>query len=754
MKKKRQEISASAQSLWIVYPWWQLSLIPLLVLPALTFLFYYPSLNYSFQFDDLANITKFFDIRHYHFSRLFFSTTRWISYWLNSVHYSWGKFNPFTYRLGNVIIHSLTGVLIYYFLMLALPRIKNQKFVSTHAFFIAFTAAALFLLHPVQSQTVSYVIQGQLEGTATLFILAMSVCLMLSEYARTQGLKIFFMALVFALGILACGTKEIAIMSPFLMMVVDWFFIARGEWASFKKRIGIHALLAVTVIGIYIYFLKFSFFSKAITLKMEARNNIGNVLTEKVTDKILPVHFFISQFKVIVHYLFMFVWPFNICVEYDWKLVKSFFSYDCFIPFFFLCSLAGGIYYLLKNNATSIIAFGFLWFFVAIAPRSSFIPSSELLTDYKTYLSSMGPMLLLALALVKLLSLALETPYMPALVQRYNNHLKSTVLLSFLCCVGYAAYVRNHVWRSGEEFWLNVIQNAPGKARAYNNYAVAMSEKGLYKESLPYYIKAIDMDNQYPDPLNNLAVAYSFLGDTDKAIECLQKSIKIQPHYPEAYNNLASFLINKQRYDEAEKALSLALHLRPHYGKAYFNWGKIWLSRNEQDKALECFRNACLKGDLDNADGFKIYAKVALSMKKGEEAIVACKKLLELERNADNLFLLASAYNINNNLQESKQVCLQVAQARPADFGIWYNLGELAIQMNQFQEAIGYFRKAYQINNAQPQAPFKIAYCHIQLQNRTEAQKQLREIVDAQQFNEQIKGLARNELAKLSQVST
>ena len=56
--------------------------------------------DYNFQFDDLANITKFFDIRHYHFSRLFFSTTRWISYWLNSLHYSWGKFNPFTYRLG------------------------------------------------------------------------------------------------------------------------------------------------------------------------------------------------------------------------------------------------------------------------------------------------------------------------------------------------------------------------------------------------------------------------------------------------------------------------------------------------------------------------------------------------------------------------------------------------------------------------------------------------------------------------------
>ena len=54
---------------------------------------------------------------------------------------------------------------------------------------------------------------------------------------------------------------------------------------------------------------------------------------------------------------------------------------------------------------------------------------------------------------------------------------------------------------------------------------------------------------------------------------------------------------------------------------------KYGLSRNNQEKALECFRNACMKADLDNAEGFKIYAKVALSMKKGEDALIACKKL-------------------------------------------------------------------------------------------------------------------------------
>lgn len=754
MKKNRldKRNNASYQLAIVPFDWWQISLIPLALLPLLTFLFYYPSLHYNFQFDDLANITKFFNIRHATFSGLFFSGTRWISYWINTIHYSLGKFDPFTYRFGNVTSHTITGIVLYYFLLLSLSRVKNHLFVSSNAFLIAFTTAALFLLHPVQSQTVSYVIQGQLEGIATLCIMIMSLSLLLFDRAKTMGSKIVFIALLFIVGILSCGTKEITIVSPVLLLLVDWFFIAQGDMQSLKKRLWIYGVLTVLVFSIYIYFLKFAFFSNLVTLKMEARNNIGNVLTDKASDKILPLHFFISQFKVILHYLCMFLWPFNISVEYDWKLVKSFFALDCILPLLALCSIAGCVYFLLKKNVTSIIAFAFLWFIVAIAPRSSFIPSSELLTDYKTYLSSPGIMLLLALALVKLLTLLFSYEKLPPFIITYRHQFRLGVLMICLFCIGFLVYQRNKVWRSGEEFWFNIIQNAPEKARAYNNYAVALSEKGLYKESIPYYEKAIAMDAHYPDPLNNLAVAHSFMGNMDQAIAALQRSINIQPHYPEAYNNLASFLIVKNDLDGAEKALNVALQLRPYYGKAYFNMGKIWLSRNNAEKALECFKNACFKADLDTADGFKICTKVALSMKKFDDAILAGKKLLELEPSAENCFMLATAYQMSNKLEDAKRICLQAAKMKPNDFGLWYNLGELSIQLSKHEEAVTYFKKANQLNPSQPQAPFKIAYCYVQMQKKEEARNQLQSIIDGSIFNEQIKGLARHELTQLGKV--
>lgn len=746
IQQKKEKKTPTPRISWV---WWQISLIPLIVLPLVTLLFYFPSLHYDFQFDDLANITKFYNIRHATFQQLFFSGTRWISYWINTIHYGLGKFDPFTYRLANVISHTITGVLVYYFLLLGFSRLRNQLFFSTNAFAIACTTALLFLLHPVQTQTVSYVIQGQLEGMATLSILLMSVCLLLLDYLEKISSKVIVTGILFFTAFLSCGTKEITIVAPFLLLLVDWFFVAQADVKSLKKRWWLYAGLLVLYFGIYMYFLKPTFFANLIGMKLEARNNIGNVLTEHATDKILPMHFFISQFKVILHYLTMFVWPFTISVEYDWKLVKGFFALDCFLPFLVLCGLIGFLIRQLIKNNTSVVAFAFLWFFVSIAPRSSFIPSSELLTDYKTYLSSMSVLLLLAIGFIKLLNVFSDREFIPMIMRTYRKEIHIAMSILVTLPVGFFLYQRNKVWRSGEEFWYNIIQNAPGKARAYNNYAVALSEKGQYEKAIPFYQQAIDMDAVYPDPLNNIAVAYSFLGNLDKAIESLQRSINIQPHYPEAYNNLASFLITKGDLDKAEMSLNLALQLRPYYGKAYFNLGKIQMTRGNQEKAFEFFKKACLNADLDTVDGFKIYARMALTLQKFEDAIIGCKKLVEVEKKFENYVLLATAYQGAHKFQEAKELYLALSKTHAHEFGIWYNLGEICLNLQNPREALTYFTKAQTLNGGQPQVPFKIAYCYLQLNEREKTAQVLNDILNDVKFNEQIKGLARHELSQL-----
>lgn len=743
MKKVKNGAVSNERSVSFVY----LS-IPPCILALFAAIFYKASLNYGFQFDDLANITKLYSIRNSTFSQLFFQSSRWISYWINTIHYKIGKFNPLSYRMFNVMSHTATSIIIFYLFYWALSGLKKRSFFSENAFLISLCSAILFLLHPVQTQTVSYVIQGQLEGLACFFIVSIALSFLFMTRATNFFIKIYLTALIFVLAIFSCGTKEIAIMSPFLLMIFDWFFIAQGNFEAFKSRKIFYGFYAAAIFGVYLYFLKPTFFINLFGFKMEARNNIGNILTEKATDKILPLHFFISQFKVILHYLFIFVWPFNICVEYDWKLVKSFFSFDCFVPFLLLCTLIGAIIRTLSINRANIAVFGLIWFFVSIAPRSSFYPSSELLTDYKTYTGSVGITFMLALLLVKLFTLALD--YARKYKYLYLKKEFDCVLMILVALpLGFLTYQRNKVWSSGENFWANIIQNAPGKARAYNNYAVALSEKQLYKESIPYYQKAIDMDGSYPDPLNNIAVAYSCLGDLDKAIDALRRSIMIQPLYPEAYNNLASFLIPKKEFDQAEKALHYALRLRPYYGKAYFNLGKIHLFRNENEKAFECFKNACTKADFDNETGFQLYGQMAMKLNKYSDAAFAYGKLVEIQPTKENFFCCAHALYLNENFDQSIVAYKKLLAMSPQERNAWYNLGEAYLKANNPQQALNAFQQAKSLGHTLPNLPLRMAYCHKLLNNVSEGEKILRDVIQQPSMPEQFKLVAQNELSQM-----
>lgn len=732
-----------------VYPLLSL-LLPAALISLITALAYWPSLHYDFQFDDIANIQKHFNIRHYSFSGLFFTGSRWISYWLNSVYYKIGKFDPFAYRVGNLLIHISNGLLLFLVTYYALSYLKKKSFFTQHAFKIASICSLIFLLHPVQTQTVSYVIQGQLEGLSTFFILSMLCVYFHRAYTHNPTTRFLLSILFLCLAALSCGTKEIAIISPALILLFDWFFIAQGNVRSLISRLWLFAIATITILGWYIYFLKPQFFTNIIGLQMHAKNNIGNVITHAHQELITPWLFFISQFKVILHYIGIFFWPFNISVEYDWMLVKNFFAFDCIVPLIVLLSLAGLTIKTLLKNPINPACFGILWFFVCIAPRSSIIPSPELLVDYKTYMASYGLIFLIACALIVTLDYLISLHHQ---IDFYKKQTAFSIVLIGALSLAYCTYKRNIVWSSGKEFWGNIIANAPGKARAYNNYGVELSQHfKQYTEAVPYFKKAIEMDSNYPDPCNNLAVAYSHLGDTDAAIEALKKGLKINPYYPEGYNNLASFFLQQEKYDQAEKILLHALKLRPHYGKAKLNLGKVYLARGDKEKAWECFKQACTQADLDNVLGFSTYAKVSLSLKKYDDALFAYKKVLELEpSNQDALFNAGNTCFFMGDYPQAIKYLSDARTINPQDVRIWYNLGESLFKTGAYAQAVESFEHIRSLNQQLPHMNLRIASCYEKIGNNQKAKEALQEIVTMKHANipENVKTLAQEYLAQL-----
>ena len=91
------------------------------------------------------------------------------------------------------------------------------------------------------------------------------------------------------------------------------------------------------------------------------------------------------------------------------------------------------------RDQSSLWLFGPVWFFVALLPRSSIVPSLELMNDYKTYAASIGILFLFASLLVWLM-------------RRQPTWLKQTTFIALFCLLGFLTYQRNKVWATEKDF--------------------------------------------------------------------------------------------------------------------------------------------------------------------------------------------------------------------------------------------------------------------------------------------------------------
>lgn len=750
--KKPQEKVKIAQKPVRLTIWHRL--LPPTLLSMIAAAFYYPSLKYPFQFDDLANITKKFDIRFSNPLSAWWTHRRWMGEWLNRLNFDWGRFDPFYYRLTNVIIHIATGVLLFFLILEGCAQLKKRPFFVKNALLIAFTTSALFMLHPIQTQAVSYVIQARLEGLATLFIIATLLLILKAFQVQSLIFRIPLIILALVVGLFSCGTKEIAIVSPFLAVLLDWFFLAQEEWSSFKKRIWFHLLFSLVIFGKFVQYFKPKFFAEVVQLKKTTANNRGNILTKHAHDIITPFAYLISEFKVILHYLIIFLWPFTMSVEYDWKLSESFFSPDSFFPFLVLAALFSLAVYTLWKRNFSFFGFGLFWFFIAVAPRSTIIPSPELICDYKTYLASVGWLFIIATSFVACFDWILQKirTISPVVYQPVIQLAMCTVLA---LPIGYGTMNRNLVWSTPVEFWRDISIKAPTKARGHNNLGVALSEEGKFDEAIPCYLEAIKLDRHYSDPWSNLAVAYSVKGQTDKAIGALKQAIRIFPNYPEAYNNLGTLMIKKKNYEAAEKILRIAIKLRPYYGKAYYNLGRLYMDKNDVEQAWAHFKKAT-QGDLDTVEGFYTLGQVSLKLKKFDEAARAFTVALQRGKHIQGkqrnqiLFNLANSHFMNKAYDQAQSIFELLCRHNPREHRFLYNLGETLYTKQDYEKALEIFKKLASPPFGIAQANFRYANCLEKLNKLSQAQAILQAITNSPKIPENMKRMAQSEIGRIS----
>ncbi|KKQ33386.1 MAG: Tetratricopeptide TPR_1 repeat-containing protein [candidate division TM6 bacterium GW2011_GWF2_37_49] len=544
-------------------------ILPPIGLLIFTFFIYYPTLIFCFIFDDLPTITENIHSRKIDCGGQFFQNPRWISRLLNQFTFVHWKSNPWAYRIFNISLHLATGLLMFLFLFLVLRQHKKNKFVHQNAYLISLLAMALFLLHPVQTQTVTYITQMRLEGLVAFFFFAVLLCFVVGAYTKRYLLKCLMYGLSLLLAAFAAGTKEIAIVLPFITVAVDWFFVAQGDFNNFKIRIPIHLLCLLIIFGLFFsygYLVPRNITSILVT---PVRNNRGNILTPTHQDCITTYYYLISQFKVVLHYIYIFLFPLNLCFDYDYKLSTGFFNFDVLAPIFVLASIVCWAAIRLWRNLADLGTFGILWFFILILPRASFFISTELVCDYKTYSASFGLLFLIAFIFAKgfhyFAKILNNTKYI---------YMQPTGFVVLVFVLGLSSKIRTNVWSSDLLFWKDASEKS-GKARCYNNYANAYADLGDIKNAMHYYEEAIKRDNFYAEPHINLGLMYQRLNQDEIAFWHYKRALEIGEGHPELFNNLGILNMKHYAYEEAEICFKKALALRPNYSSALVNLSKL-----------------------------------------------------------------------------------------------------------------------------------------------------------------------------------
>lgn len=642
---------------------------------------YHHVFDAPFVYDDIRNISankqihcqSLSDLFHYLFQTPF--KRRKLGWFSFAVNYYFNGSDPFGYHLTNICIHILNGFLVFWLTLrtLTLPRVrsvfdpiaaepKEQLHVRT-PWRIAFFTALLWVVHPVQIQAVTYIVQRLASLSALLFLL--SFAFYISGRLREGAGKYLFYALSLFSGFMAMGVKENTAILPFLILSYEILFFSDSPWEGLKKRWKILFLLACFSIAITLAYLGPHFWTKL--------QRLYSVREFTLSERVL------TQFRVVFYYLSLIILPLpsRLRLDYDFGLSNSLF--DPVSTFFSAAGIVGMITCaLIYARKRPLFSFSILWFLGTLAIESSLIPL-DMVYEHRLYLASICPIALFVFIIYQNLSLR-------------RNWMPHVILLMIAALLSYWAYVRNEVWTSPVKLWADNAMKTPYKARVLGNLGMALKKENRLHEAVLAFEKALQLGFSHGSDLFatyvNLGVTYAQLKQYEKAKTNLEtavrfaKSIQMPPDDPElltAYNNLAGLSIDPFRdFGRAKRIVERILEQDPRFTDAYFTLGMISLKkgparRKEIYAAVEAFKKV-LELDPHHPEAHHRLAACYFNLHDYEKAISILKKGISLwPKNPDLYSLLGASYYHLGDRQNAEKALRTALEIQPGDaFAMYY----------------------------------------------------------------------------------
>jgi protein O-mannosyl-transferase len=691
------------------------------LLSLLTLILYVPTLHYGFVFDDFPTILEY---PHFHtsgWSAMIFSSSRWIARMLHRLGFLISGSQPYGFRLVNLVLHLATGLLVYALVVVVCKQLKQEWFAKRSGL-VALLTAGLFLLHPVQTQTATYMTQMSTEGVAAFFVVLVALLFALTVLSKDLVRKALWCIATLATAYVGCGSKEIIVVLPGLVLLVDALLLAQVDVKAFLRRIPLHlALAGVMFVGLG----RVGMHVKRVISeapKVELPNNRGNIVTQSFTETIKPNLYRWSQPKILLHYLRIFFWPSGLCFEYPIKIVTSPTAADVIFPLLFWAMLAAGLIFLMVQRTLLPVVFGVVWFLAVMLPRA-ITPSQELVCDYKTYIASIGIMLILAVLIIYVL-------------ERVATLVKTTLrepamaggLVAFAMVAMMSSHVRNFVWSDEQVFWEDVVTKVPQRARAYNNLAVAHLVKNDVEKAVSLFEKAVEVDNFYGEPHVNLALIAQRQGNRAKAAEHYDKALAIGEMHPQLFYNLGIFNASCGDQALAEQAFRKAIEIRDFYPPARYELAQLLQAQKRYKEVVALCEDTFKQKAVGEYAFLHIYATALFEMNDFVRATGPLKHLNQQDPKV--AFMLACCLYEQNHYADAIKHFEVAYRVNRHDIGVAYNFGQALMRGEQYERALEMFGRCNNVVEQLPYVPFFKACCLQGLDRKGEAKTLLTKVVE------------------------
>lgn len=498
-----------------------------------------PQLHYFSTLDEIYSILP--DVT----TNMMLRPVAYFSFFLN---YYFDGVDPDGYRLVNILLHSFNSSMVFLFLSMLLrnPIDSVDLDVFSKRFIPAFTAA-LFLLHPIQTESVIYSIQ-RITLLATAFLLLslhMYLCFVTLENRKS---KIVFRVLSVVLLLAGMLTKEILFVVPVLIILLEMVVFRTTFIASIRKCYW-HILL-MPVVPLLVMAVS--------AAQNGSRFTLGGMFSVNNLNGYSSVDYAITQLEVIVSYIRLLIIPLYQNVDYDVQLHRSLIDLHILMSSGVILALCVSTAVILKrhrNYARSrLMLFGVAWFFIAISITSSIVPLPDLKAEHRVYEASIGLLLFFACLVDMLRERYSMAWFRVALVSA------SVTLCLVLCGLTYA---RSLVWQSGFSLWQDSLKKAPENERAWHALGLEYLDKKDFIQAELYLKKAISLNPSYLKPYLTLGVMYSMQRMYDEEIEVYLTGLSRNPSSPELLENLGTAYAQNGQLTESVSAFEEALKVNP-----------------------------------------------------------------------------------------------------------------------------------------------------------------------------------------------